>query len=188
MSRLPPASWWLVIKPDDVDVCDVDPGYPVTVTVTTTLPRMVEIWRGDRAWAAALRSGVLEMQGTVASASGCPSVVHAVGVSPRCLGRLGQDRLTAGGYTRPMSLDGGHPTLHRAVERPVAVRVPRRDRGDARPGTAHDFLGVAHRVGMVVELGLVLDLHRFAGDLEVQVEVDPQEFVVTGGVSKGAAA
>jgi hypothetical protein len=53
-----------VIKPDDVDVCDADPGYPVTVTVTTTLPRMVEIWRGDREWAEALRSGALAMQGT----------------------------------------------------------------------------------------------------------------------------
>ena len=64
-SDVPPTArhWWLVIKPDDVDVCDVDPGYPVTVTVTTTLPRMVEIWRGDRDWAEALRSGALDMQG-----------------------------------------------------------------------------------------------------------------------------
>jgi DNA-binding HxlR family transcriptional regulator len=67
-SDVPPTArhWWLVIKPDDVDVCDVDPGYPVTVTVTTTLPRMVEIWRGDREWAEALRSGALAMQGTTA--------------------------------------------------------------------------------------------------------------------------
>ena len=57
MSRPRARKWWLVIEPDVVDVCDVDPGYPVTVTVTTTLPLMVEIWRGDREWAEALRSG-----------------------------------------------------------------------------------------------------------------------------------
>ena len=51
-----------MIEPDDVDVCNVDPGYPVTVTVTTTLPLMVAIWRGDRGWAEALRSGALDLQ------------------------------------------------------------------------------------------------------------------------------
>ena len=55
-SDVPPIArhWWLVITPDDVDVCDVDPGYPVTVTVTTALPRMVEISHGDQEWAHAL--------------------------------------------------------------------------------------------------------------------------------------
>jgi len=31
--------WWLLIKPDDVDVCDDDPGLPVTVTITADLAR-----------------------------------------------------------------------------------------------------------------------------------------------------
>jgi hypothetical protein len=77
----------------------------------------------------------------------------------RCRGRL-------------VSVDGGHQSLHRPVERPVTVRVPSRDCGDGQPGTSHDLLGVSHRVGMVVELGLVDDLHLLAGDFEVQVEVD----------------
>ena len=55
--------WWLVITPDDADVCDTDPGYPVAVTVTASLRRMVEVWRGDLGWPDALRSGAVTLQG-----------------------------------------------------------------------------------------------------------------------------
>jgi hypothetical protein len=55
--------WWLVITSDEVDVCDDDPGFPVAVTVSTSLRRMIEIWRGDLTWAAALRAGALEVHG-----------------------------------------------------------------------------------------------------------------------------
>jgi len=55
--------WWLVIKPQETDVCDHDPGYPVAVTVTGSLRRLTEIWRGDVGWADALRTGTLAIQG-----------------------------------------------------------------------------------------------------------------------------
>lgn len=55
--------WWLVLTPEGVDICDFDPGYDVAVSVTGTLRRMVEIWRGDLGWPAALRSGVIQLQG-----------------------------------------------------------------------------------------------------------------------------
>jgi DNA-binding HxlR family transcriptional regulator len=55
--------WWLVITPDDADVCDADPGYPVAVTVTTSLRCLVEVWRGDLSWSDALRSGAITVQG-----------------------------------------------------------------------------------------------------------------------------
>jgi DNA-binding HxlR family transcriptional regulator len=55
--------WWLVITPEEADVCDVDPGYPVAVTVTASLRRMVEVWRGDLRWSDALRSSAVEVQG-----------------------------------------------------------------------------------------------------------------------------
>jgi DNA-binding HxlR family transcriptional regulator len=55
--------WWLVITGDEVDVCDADPGHPVAVTLTTTLRRMVEIWRGDVSWTGALKDGSLELLG-----------------------------------------------------------------------------------------------------------------------------
>jgi DNA-binding HxlR family transcriptional regulator len=58
--------WWLVITSGECDVCDTDPGYPVAVTVTASLRRMVEIWRGDVEWPAALRAGTVEIQGPTA--------------------------------------------------------------------------------------------------------------------------
>lgn len=56
-------SWWLVIDEDDTDVCDEDPGYDVAVTVTSSLRGMTEVWRGDRSWSSALRTGALEVSG-----------------------------------------------------------------------------------------------------------------------------
>jgi hypothetical protein len=57
-------NWWLVITAEDVDVCDFDPGYDVAVSVTGPLRRMVEIWRGDLAWPAAIKSGSIQLQGS----------------------------------------------------------------------------------------------------------------------------
>ncbi len=56
-------NWWLVITAEEVDVCDFDPGYDVAVSVTGTLRRMVEIWRGDLGWSAAVRSGSIQLEG-----------------------------------------------------------------------------------------------------------------------------
>ena len=50
--------WWLVMTAEEVDVCDFDPGYDVAVSVTGSLRRMVEIWRGDLGWPAAIRSEI----------------------------------------------------------------------------------------------------------------------------------
>lgn len=55
--------WWLVLTPDDTDVCDVDPGFDVSVTISSDLRTLTSVWRGDLSWGAALRSGSLEVQG-----------------------------------------------------------------------------------------------------------------------------
>ena len=55
--------WWLVITADEVNVCDADPGYPVAVTLTASLRRMTEIWRGDLRWAEAVKAGQLDVRG-----------------------------------------------------------------------------------------------------------------------------
>jgi DNA-binding HxlR family transcriptional regulator len=55
--------WWLVMTAEEVDVCDFDPGYDVAVSVTGSLRRMVEIWRGDLGWPAAIRSGIIQLDG-----------------------------------------------------------------------------------------------------------------------------
>jgi DNA-binding HxlR family transcriptional regulator len=58
--------WWLVINSGEADVCDVNPGYPVALTVTSSLRRMVEVWRGDLTWSDALRSDAIDVHGPAA--------------------------------------------------------------------------------------------------------------------------
>lgn len=55
--------WWLVISDGEADVCDADPGHPVSVRVTASLRAMTEIWRGDQSWSVALKSGKVEVAG-----------------------------------------------------------------------------------------------------------------------------
>ena len=64
-----------MITADEVDVCDFDPGYDVAVSVTGALRRMVEIWRGDLGWPAAIRSGSIELQGPERLRRGSTEVV-----------------------------------------------------------------------------------------------------------------
>jgi DNA-binding HxlR family transcriptional regulator len=64
--------WWLILTKEGADVCDVDPGYDVAVTVTTSLRRMVEIWRGDLSWGDALGAGLLEVYGPEAMRRALP--------------------------------------------------------------------------------------------------------------------
>ena len=55
--------WWLVITRGEVDVCDVDPGHAVAVTVTANLRSMVNLWRGDLSWSNALRAEAVQVHG-----------------------------------------------------------------------------------------------------------------------------
>jgi len=55
--------WWLVITSGQADVCDADPGYPVSVTVTAGLAVMCQVWRGDLGWGQAMRSGAVLLNG-----------------------------------------------------------------------------------------------------------------------------
>lgn len=59
----PSRRWWLVITAGDVDVCDVDPGYEVTLTITGGLRCLTEIWRGDTSWLEALRCDRVAISG-----------------------------------------------------------------------------------------------------------------------------
>ena len=55
--------WWIVLTPDEVDVCDADPGHDLSATVAGSLRSLVEIWRGDRTWIDALRAEVVTITG-----------------------------------------------------------------------------------------------------------------------------
>jgi DNA-binding HxlR family transcriptional regulator len=54
--------WWICVTGDEVDVCDVDPGFEVDATVHTSLRTMTEIWRGDRGWGEAIRAGRVQVE------------------------------------------------------------------------------------------------------------------------------
>lgn len=54
--------WWICVTGDEVDVCDVDPGFEVDATVHTSLRTMTEIWRGDREWGEAIRAGRVQVE------------------------------------------------------------------------------------------------------------------------------
>lgn len=57
------ARWWLCVTGSEADICDVDPGFEVTATLSTELRTLIEIWRGDRSWSDALRSRRVELAG-----------------------------------------------------------------------------------------------------------------------------
>ena len=55
--------WWLVITPQEVDVCDEDPGHEVDLTLTSSLRDLTRVWRGDLAWSEAVGQGRLDVEG-----------------------------------------------------------------------------------------------------------------------------
>lgn len=57
------ARWWLCVDRGEVDVCDYDPGFEVSARMALTLRTLSEVWRGDRSWTAALRSGLVDIDG-----------------------------------------------------------------------------------------------------------------------------
>jgi DNA-binding HxlR family transcriptional regulator len=59
----PVAHWWLVVRDGEVDVCDYDPGFEATVTVSAALRTLVRVWRGDLSWQVALRGEVVSLDG-----------------------------------------------------------------------------------------------------------------------------
>ncbi len=68
----PVSRWWVCVDGAEVDVCDVDPGHEVVATLRTSLRAMTEIWRGDRSWSAALRSGSVVVDGPRESQASVP--------------------------------------------------------------------------------------------------------------------
>lgn len=65
--------FWIVLKQEEVDVCDFDPGYDVAVSISSSLLTLAQVWRGDLGWSDALRSGSLEVQGPESMRRAVPS-------------------------------------------------------------------------------------------------------------------
>lgn len=81
--------WWIVISGDGVDVCSVDPGFPVRVTVETDLRTLTLVWRGDVDWTGALRSGALVLLGEPQACRALPRwlKLSSLAATPRPGGR-----------------------------------------------------------------------------------------------------
>ena len=58
--------WWLVCTQAEVDLCDFDPGHPVTGRIDAPLTLFTRVWRGDIQWDQAFRSGDLKVDGPTA--------------------------------------------------------------------------------------------------------------------------
>lgn len=61
----PPARrhYWMVAAPEMLDVCLVDPGFPVDAVVEADLRALTEVWMGDRDVNDHLRSGRIKIRG-----------------------------------------------------------------------------------------------------------------------------
>ena len=60
----PADRWWFVVSGEDVDVCDADPGFEVSVAVSTRLRDLVRVWRGDMSWPQLLAQAAIDGSST----------------------------------------------------------------------------------------------------------------------------
>jgi DNA-binding HxlR family transcriptional regulator len=64
--------YWLRIERPAVDLCLTNPGFPVALTVETTLRTMVDVWMGARDAGVAVREGAIELKGPTPLARAFP--------------------------------------------------------------------------------------------------------------------
>jgi DNA-binding HxlR family transcriptional regulator len=75
------ARWWLVAD-EDVAICDDDPGFPVAVSVLTSLRTLTSLWRGDQSWDQALRTGSVTLLGPTEVRRQLPSWLGSSAFAP----------------------------------------------------------------------------------------------------------
>ncbi len=63
-SNRSPRYWWLVLRPDDIEVCLKAPSRDVDVVITADLMTFTKVWLGYAGLAAALESGGISLQGS----------------------------------------------------------------------------------------------------------------------------
>lgn len=56
-------TYWLVLRPDEAEVCLTDPGHDVDLRVRTDLRTLTRVWMGDAELAAVLRAGAIDITG-----------------------------------------------------------------------------------------------------------------------------
>lgn len=55
--------WWLVLKPETVDLCLADPGFAWDLEVTSEVRSLAEVWTGNVDFSRALRDGSVRIRG-----------------------------------------------------------------------------------------------------------------------------
>jgi DNA-binding HxlR family transcriptional regulator len=55
--------YWVLVDPDEVDVCMTDPGIDVDVTVTADLRALTRVWMGESTFRRSMRDGGIELSG-----------------------------------------------------------------------------------------------------------------------------
>lgn len=55
--------WWMILRPDDVEVCFKDPGAEVDVVISADLETFTRVWMGRAGLAEAIRSGAIALTG-----------------------------------------------------------------------------------------------------------------------------
>src|SRR5207245_5416127 len=68
-SNRSPRYWWLVMRPDDIEVCLKAPARDVDVVIAADLATFTKMWLGYVGLAAALESGKISLTGSVRSIS-----------------------------------------------------------------------------------------------------------------------
>ncbi|SCG48964.1 winged helix-turn-helix transcriptional regulator [Micromonospora halophytica] len=70
--------WWLVLsRAGGADVCDTDPGFPISIWLETEVSTLTRIWMGDMSWSAALRHELLSLAGETAACRALPGWLDA---------------------------------------------------------------------------------------------------------------
>jgi len=54
---------WLIFVSEEVDICYIDPGYPVDVEIETSVRTMTKVWMGWQEFGAAVKCGDLLIEG-----------------------------------------------------------------------------------------------------------------------------
>jgi len=64
--------YWLVLEPDDIDVCVRNPGYDVDLLVRASMRTLIAIRLGDLTFAGALDDGSISLEGDSVEANALP--------------------------------------------------------------------------------------------------------------------
>lgn len=56
--------YWLVVEPEDVSLCLTDPGFGTDLVIETSLKVLYQVWEGRIELGAAVRDGLLRLDGT----------------------------------------------------------------------------------------------------------------------------